>query len=238
VKPGSAFGHLEQYLGTAEFDRIMKIYYDRWHFKHPQPADLRAIFEQESGKKLGWMFGDYLNTINQLDYSLQNISGDAANGYKVSVKNKGEIVAPFPITAYRDTVAVRTVWYEGFAGANTVDFPATDCDRLVLDGGRTTLDAYRKNNTIKTSGPLKTVEPLKLRFLGPLENSQRTTLNFIPLLGWNLYDGAMAGLSLHNGIVPARKFEYQLATMYGFNSKDLVGTANLQYNIFPKNRKN
>ncbi len=237
VKPGSVFGHLEQYLGTAAFDRIMKKYYDQWHFKHPQPSDLQAIFEKESGKNLGWFFDGYLKSIDQLDYSLRNISGDAAAGYQVLVKNRGEIAAPFPITAYRDTVAVRTEWFEGFSGEKTVDFPATDCDRLVLDGSHATLDVYRKNNTIKTGGAFKTLEPVKLRLLGPFESSKNTTLNLMPIIGWNKYDGGMAGLLLHNGIVPARKFQYQLATMYGFNSKDLVGVANMQYNIFPKSEK-
>ncbi|MCF8247611.1 MAG: M1 family metallopeptidase [Saprospiraceae bacterium] len=237
IKPGSAFGHLEQYLGTAEFDRIMKKYYDLWHFKHPLPSDLQAIFEKETGKNLGWFFDGYLKSIDQLDYSLKKISSDAASGFQVLVKNRGEIAAPFPITAYRDTVAVRTEWFEGFTGEKTVDFPATDCDRLVLDGGHVTLDIYRKNNTIKTSGELRTMEPLKLRLLGPLESSKNTTLNFLPIVGWNKYDGGMAGLLLHNGIVPARKFEYQLATMYGFNSKDLAGMANMQYNIYPKTDK-
>lgn len=239
IKPGTAFGHLEQYLGTAEFDRIMHLYFDKWHFKHPQPTDLRAIFEKETGKDLGWFFNGYLFSIDQLDYSLKKISGDAASGYQVLVKNRGEIAAPFPITAYRDTVAVRTEWFEGFEGEKTVDFPATDADRLVLDGAHVTLDVYRKNNTIKTAGATKTMEPLKTRhFLGSsLETSKYTTINLLPVLGANVYDGFMLGLASHNGIIPARKFQYHIASMYGFNSKDPVGVANLEYNIYPKTEK-
>ena len=239
IKPGSVFGHLEHYLGTAEFDRIMHRYYDQWHFKHPLPSDLRAVFEKETGKDLGWFFDGYLNSIDQLDYSLKKIGGDATSGFQVLVKNRGEIAAPFPITAYRDTVAVRTEWFEGFEGEKTVDFPAADGDRLVLDGSHVTLDVYRKNNTIKTAGALKTLEPLKPRFsLGTvMEDSKHTTINLLPVLGANVYDGFMIGLASHNGIIPARKFQYQIASMYGFNSGDLVGVANMQYNIFPKAEK-
>jgi hypothetical protein len=53
----------------------------------------------------------------------------------------------------------------------------------------------------------------------------------------NKYDGYMPGLLHHNGFVPARRFQYQLATMYGTSSKDIVGVANMQYNIFPKTDK-
>lgn len=240
VKPGSAFGHLEHYLGTAEFDRIMKIYYDQWHFKHPLPSDLRTIFERETKKNLSWFFDGYLFSIDKLDYSLRKISGGNGNDYKVLVKNRGEIAAPFPITAYKDTVAVRTVWFEGVKDEQEVSFPATDCDRLVLDGEHVTLEAYRKNNTLKTHGLLKSVEPLQPRLLTGtfFESSKRTTLNFMPImLAINKYDGYMPGLSHHNGFIPTRRFQYQIASMYGTNSKDIVGVANMQYNVFPKTEK-
>ncbi|MBI5916362.1 MAG: M1 family metallopeptidase [Bacteroidetes bacterium] len=238
IKPGTAFGHLEQYLGTEAFDKIMHSYFEKWAFRHPQPADLRAVFEQESGKNLSWFFDGYLGSNKQLDYALGNVSGSTGGAdFKILVKNRGEIAAPFPVSAYLHGELVQTEWFDGFTGEQEVSFPACDCNSFVLDGGHVTLEVYRKNNTVRISGGLKTVEPLQLRFLGPLENSRRTTVNWAPLIGGNKYDGMMAGLLLHNGGMPARKFEYQLATMYGFDSKDLVGVANVQYNIFPKTEK-
>lgn len=172
-----------------------------------------------------------------MDYSLARIGGDASSGYKVLVET-GELAAPFPIVAYKDTLAVRMVWYEGFAGEQELDFPATD-DRLVLDGEHLTLEVYRKNNTIKTSGVLKKMEPFQPRFtFGTIpENSRRTTLNLMPIIGGNLYDGTHAGLAIHNNFLPARRFQFQWTPLYGTGSGKLVGTANAQYNIFPKSEK-
>jgi hypothetical protein len=239
MKTATAMRHLEEYLGTAVFDRTMKSYFDQWAFKHPQPADLRSLFERETGKDLGWFFDGLICSIDQMDYSLSGIGGSATGGYQLAVKNKGELLAPFPITAYKDTLAVRTVWYEGFAGAKTVDFPATDCDRLVLDGEHVTLEVYRKNNTLKTSGLLKSVEPFRARFtVGTVpENSRLTTLNMTPVIGGNVYDGTMLGFAFHNDILPARRFQWQWTPLLGTKSGDLVGTANLQYNFFPKTEK-
>jgi hypothetical protein len=43
---------LEALLGTALFDRCMQTFYQRWQFKHPQPADFKAVAEEVSGRNL------------------------------------------------------------------------------------------------------------------------------------------------------------------------------------------
>ncbi|MEZ4933530.1 MAG: M1 family metallopeptidase [Saprospiraceae bacterium] len=236
MKPGTVLGHLENYLGTAEFDRIMHLYYNTWKFKHPYPEDFRKLFEKESGKNLDWFFDGYIFSNKKLDYSINSI-GTSVYGYTVSLKNRGEIAAPFPISGIKNGEVVETVWYEGFSNITEIDFPKGDYDQLIIDAENITLDVNRKNNNIKTSGVLKKIEPLQVGVLGAVENSRKNTINLWPALGYNEYDGFMVGLAVHNGIVPPKKWEYQLATMYGVNAKDLVGVANLQYNIFPKKEK-
>jgi hypothetical protein len=38
------FHDLEQVIGTALFEKAMKLYFQRWHFRHPGTADLREAF--------------------------------------------------------------------------------------------------------------------------------------------------------------------------------------------------
>ncbi len=236
VKPGTALGHLEKYLGTAEFDRIMHLYYDTWKFKHPYPEDFRLLMERESGKDLSWFFDGYINSSKKLDYAIYDI-GENVNGHFVSLKNLGEINAPFPISGLKNGEIVETKWYNGFSDKTEVDFPKGDYDQLILDAENITLDVNRKNNNIKTSGAFKRFEPIRLGFMGAVENSRKSTVNIWPALGYNKYDGAMLGLALHNGLVPAKRWEWQFVPMYGFNSSNLVGLGNIQYNIFPKQEK-
>ena len=236
VKPGTVMGHLEKYLGTEKFDRIMHLYYDTWKFKHPYPEDFREIMEKESGKDLSWFFDGYIFSSKKLDYVINGI-GTSVNGYTLSLKNCGEISAPFPVSGMKNEQVVETIWYEGFSNKTEIDFPKGNYDQLIIDAENTTLDVNRKNNNIKTSGALKKIEPLQIGILGAVENGRRSTVNVWPTMGYNKYDGAMLGLAFHNGLVPAKKIEWQWAPMYGFNSSDLVGLANVQYNIFPKSEK-
>ncbi|UPT68523.1 MAG: M1 family metallopeptidase [Sphingobacteriales bacterium JAD_PAG50586_3] len=103
MKTATAFDYLKAYLGDSTFDNCMHKYYDKWKFKHPQPEDLRKIFEDETGKKLDWFFDDLINTTKRVDYKIR--MGKKGN---VIVTNRGEIAGPFPITTTKDGKVVET----------------------------------------------------------------------------------------------------------------------------------
>ncbi len=44
--------YLENYIGKEKFDSCMKLYYELWKFKHPQPEDFLSLVERSSGKDL------------------------------------------------------------------------------------------------------------------------------------------------------------------------------------------
>ncbi len=232
VKPGLAFGHLEQYLGTERFDAIMQSFYEKWKFKHPGPGDLKTHFEEESGKDLSWLFDGYINTNAKLDYTIKDIiSGDDLTVY---VQNKGEIIAPFPISGMKDSVVVETRWFEGFEGKKALKFPNGEYDKLVIDAEHKILDINRKNNNFKTKGALKSVEPFRLKWIGSIESSDKSTLYWTPLLLFNVYDGFMPAAAFYNTTIPARKFEYFVMPAYSFKTKELNGMADIRLNFYPK----
>ena len=72
------------------------------------------------------------------------------------------------------------------------------------------------------------------RFIGALEKPGKSSINIIPAMGWNFYNGYMAELILHNGIVPPKRFTYQLMPLYGFHNNDFAGSgkvASCNYSI-------
>lgn len=236
VKPGSALEYLEAYLGTENFDRAMKKYYETWKFKHPYPEDFRQVIESETGKDLSWLFDGLLFSTKKMDYSLETAS-QTGEGWQLTVKNEGEFAAPFPISGMKDGEVVETVWFEPAENEQVVDFPKGDYDLFILDENHRTLDINRQNNNLKTSGIFPKFEPVNLGFLGLMDNNRKSSINFAPILGWNKYDGPMFGIGFHNGLLPARKWEVQWAPLYGFDSQDLVGMAGLHYNLHPKSEK-
>lgn len=236
IKTGSAFRHLEGWLGQAQFDAAMQEYFRRWQFRHPYPEDVQAVLEQHTGQNLDWFFGGYLLSTAHYDYAIG--AAERKEGkWVLRLCNRGEIAGPVPVTAFAGGEEVKTVWYDGFAACQEVDFPDGDFDLFRIDAGHQTLDVYRKNNTFRPGALLPAVEPFKARLAGVFEDSRSTTLNAFPLIGGNHYDGFMAGLVVHNGLLPARHFNYRLAGFYGTASGYTPYLATVEYRLFPKQEK-
>src|SRR5690606_25756064 len=58
-----------------------------------------------------------------------------------------------------------------------------------------------------------------------------------PALGYNLYDGFMLGGLLHNLSVPASRFQFAIAPLFGFKSQELSGTGFINYDVYLKDKK-
>ena len=223
--PSMMFKYLENYLGTAEFDRIARLYFDEWKFKHPYPTDVQAHFERESGKDLDWFFGDFFNTRQTIDYALGNVEVDAETA-KITVMNRGDIAAPVALSVVVDT-AVSTYWFDGFDGKKVLEVPAVEGATYAIDKEGYMLEIDRRNNFQKRKA--------KAKLLIGLENPEKKTLYFSPTLGYNNYDGFMLGLGFYNRVFPAKKFEFAFTPMFGFNSKNVVGLGDFKYHINSEN---
>jgi hypothetical protein len=229
-KSAVCFDYLRGYLGDTLYDKCFQTYFDRWHFKHPQPSDIRVVFEEVSGRPLGWFFDDMIGTDKKLDYKITGAKKDDA-GWKIGLKNVGEISAPVCVSAVKDGKVVKSVWYEGFTGESNPHFPLVDADFFIIDQPEDAPEVNRKNNRAKTHGVLKKVEPLRVQFGGSLDNPSRTQLFFTPTIGYNNYDGFMLGAAFYNHLVPQKKFEWTVMPMYGFRSGELVGHADAFLNF-------
>jgi hypothetical protein len=231
-KTAVCFDYLRGYLGDSLYDKCFRTYFDRWHFKHPQPNDIRATFEEVSGRQLGWFFDDMIGTTKKMDYKLTGVHREGA-GWELKIKNAGEIAAPVCVSAVKNGAVVKTVWYEGFTGMSTPNFPDVDADYFIIDQPEDAPDVNRKNNTVKTHGVLKKTEPLRLQLFGSLDNPSKTQLFWSPAMGFNAYDRFMIGAAFYNHLVPQKKFEWLAMPMYSFGTGQVVGHADAFLNFTP-----
>lgn len=69
---GAIFLHQLSYIiGEENLDKGMRIYYDTWKFKHPNPNDFKRIMEKQSGLELDWYLEHWVGTINSIDYGVK-----------------------------------------------------------------------------------------------------------------------------------------------------------------------
>lgn len=211
---------LEASLGTDLMDRCLHAYFDAWSFRHPGPADLRAVFEQVSGKDLGWVFDELLGSTRKVDVRARRLK-DGVLRYTI----RGGSHMPFPVSDTDDPVR-RTLWVEPDS-TRRVSLPWPDVDRIRIDAVERTLDIDRRNNGVRANGILRRwTAPRLAPFVG-LEREDRRSTWLSPALAWNAHDGFMAGIALHNATFPMQRVEWGLAPLYGFRSGRPVGGARL-----------
>jgi hypothetical protein len=227
-KSALAFGYLQAYLGQETFDKGMKAYFETWKFRHPRPEDLQKVLEEVSGKKLDWFFKDLVKTNKKIDYRIVSRKGD-----EITVQNKGGLAVPFSLSGIKDGKVTNTMWVDGCEGKMEISFKG-DYDLYKIDAQENIPEVNRFNNSLRSKGLLKKLEPVKLRFLGSVYDPDRTEVYFLGISGWNNYDKYMLGLAFYNSLIPFRRFEYVIMPMYAFRTRSLNGGLNIGYNLFPE----
>lgn len=234
MKTAVVFNYLEAYLGTEKFDAMMQSYYNTWKFRHPYPEDFRAHAEDFVGEKLDWFFDGLIDSRDRVDYAIGGIR-KTETGYRVAVKNKGEVVGPVGISLRQDDGTVKTQWFKGFEGKSRLEIPA-DLSRkaewISVNGTGQIPDVNPKNDQKKLSGLFRKTTP-SIRLLTGLERTGKRTMYLIPALGYNFYDGFMSGLAFHNWGIYRKRFEYMLVPMYGMKSSQWAGSSQMSYQFRP-----
>ncbi|MBT5858363.1 MAG: M1 family metallopeptidase, partial [Flavobacteriales bacterium] len=228
MKSAICFDYLAAYLGQELFDECMKDYFETWKFKHPHPKDLKAIFENNTGKDLSWFFDNMIPTTNQLDYSISYIQ-KGPKELLITLKNNGKIPGPVVICGVTDGIISEQMWIEGFEGTKTVSYKPGGYDHIRIDYNGDMPETNRNNNIYKLNGIFKKCEPIKLQLIGSLYHPEKTQIFFHPTLSWNKYNQFATGLSIYNRFIPKGGFSYKVSPMYSFSTKDLVGKGKLSF---------
>lgn len=232
-KTAIVFDYLLNTAGADKFDEGMRFYFDNWKFKHPTSADLQKTLEYYCGMDLNWLVDGLIKGKEKLDYKIVRHKELPNGAHKVVIKNTGKIESPVMLTAYKNNVPVGQVWYGGFKKKKVFDFPVSEVDKFKIDGFGFMPEINKQNNTLRTNGIFRKMEPLQFNFIGKVDDPDKTQINFLPVAGYNMYNRFMLGCSFYNYSILQRKLEYTIAPMYAFGSNTPVGFADFQFNFHP-----
>jgi len=161
-KPALILQTLENFLGQAEMDNIMKAYYKKWKFRHPQTNDFLTLVDSISGQDMGWYFDQALLSTKILDYavdslssektvSIDSVSGSAIGKYhnRIVIKRLGDFIFPVEIASvFENGDTLRQSW-DGVDSLYVIDYFTTSRIReaQVDPGQKVWLDLNWSNNS-------------------------------------------------------------------------------------------
>lgn len=227
-KAAQGFNYLRAYLGDSLFDSIMHEYYRTWKYKHPEPDDLRSIFESHTVKKLSWFFDDFLGTTKRLDYKIVSLRND-----KLTIKNKRELNAPIKIAEMAGDSVISEKWEDGFEGKKLIITDSADYTGIKIDPDHEMTELYRLNNNTHTSGIFRKADPYQIRLLFAVEDPDKRSILYIPAFNWNRTDGFMVGIAIQNGTLLPKSVEYYLMPFYTFLNQGFTGRGMIKFKIAP-----
>ena len=225
-KPVILMNYLQDYLGEELFIKCFNTYYDRWKFKHPYIEDMQKVFEEVSGKDLRWLF----ETVIQ-----HNVTPNTK--IKKVVKNKRGVDALFvsddkvPVKVNsldKDRNKIGSKWID-FSDKTTNSY-FQKANKLAIDDEnmifRTSRGKFSRSGAILQKYKLPSFD-----FLIPGNDISRANIGYFPVFGVNRNDSFMAGLAFYNTGIRSRRFNYTIAPMYSFSSKELKGLGSVNMNI-------
>lgn len=71
---GTVFLHQLKYIvGSDNFYRGMRRYFNTWKFRHPEPNDFIRVMEQVSDMRLHWYLNYFIGTTKTVDYTIKTV---------------------------------------------------------------------------------------------------------------------------------------------------------------------
>lgn len=230
------FNWLEQYVGKDLFRKAMQAYFEEYKFKHVYPEDLKRVMERETGKNLDWFFDGLLNTGNAIDFKVKKVRHNG-NQSTITLVNKSDIALPAILDVYHKGEQEQSRRIE-----RIITPPFTGRYEVNADKSLGRVDEVRLHHTVYDNNPRNNVYRnntsfhFNVRPLISFNHNEYHTLALSPAVGYNYYNGFMAGILAHNITLPYTKWRYALAPLIGFkkHAPVLNGAGFISFTHYPK----
>ena len=87
-----ALATLENFLGTNVMDRALRLYADRWRFRHPTLNDFIRCVNEVSGREWTWFFDRTFRSSGNVDYAVEEATSTRAKAPKGLFEQDGKLV--------------------------------------------------------------------------------------------------------------------------------------------------
>ncbi len=223
---GTGLQYLSDYIGKENLEKSLSEFYKNDLLKTSKPEDFKNILESNTSLPVDWFFDDYIGKRTTIDFKIQQVE-TVGDSLRVTVKNTRNNKMPVSLYGINKDEVVLKKWLEPINGSTSIMIPKEGIKKLVLNHEGVIPEYNRRNNYKNVTGLLN--RPLQVRLLKDVEDPRYNQMFFMPVFGYNLYDGFSLGPKLYNKTFLPKGFHYRIEPQYGFRSKTLVGKGSLLY---------
>ncbi|PKL81990.1 MAG: hypothetical protein CVV24_12405 [Ignavibacteriae bacterium HGW-Ignavibacteriae-3] len=137
-KPELVLHTLERYLGYEKMMNILKDYYNRYKYGHPNAADFIRVVQKHSSENMTWFFDEFYRTAKSFDYRVASVKRNSGNEYEVFLERLGDGIFKNDVALYTD----KEILYQKWDGTERWKILKFKTDNIVIAAE---IDPMRKN---------------------------------------------------------------------------------------------
>ncbi|WP_228027997.1 gluzincin family metallopeptidase [Costertonia aggregata] len=227
-KAGLGLAYLAAYIGEENVGNSIKQFYQKNKLKEVEASEFISTLNASTQKNIGWFFNEYVSSDNQIDFKIKKVK-KKEDSITVTIKNKTGTNIPISMFGVKKDSVVSKYWFSNIKDIDTFTIPKNGEDRLVLNYDQKIPEFNQRDNWKTLNGFFSSNKKLKFQFLKDSENPYRNQIFYMPVAGFNIYDGLTPGLRLTNKTLLQRPFLFDFAPSYAMKEKSFVGYGSFRY---------
>lgn len=230
------FAYLEAYMGKEVFSNAMKMYFEKWKYKHPLPGDFIEIMESFAGEQLDWFFIDLFNDVKGTDFQIVSLQKLDTTTLSLHIKNTSGLLIPVPYALFSNlpNQPINIQFLPAFTADTTFQISCPSNIKnyeFLIDPLHFLPENNRHKNWVDLDKGNRPQSHYALRFIPSPENPYYHEAILFPALNYNFYSGLGKGFSVYNRFFPLRNFAYETNLYYTFRNNSIIGNAQFEYNL-------
>lgn len=219
--------YLESYIGEDNFKKVI----EELRNLSLKSNDIEVALKGSTDKNIDWFMDEYLSKRKSLDLSIDVLNKSNEITYIVSEKNNKYI--PYNVSLIKNDSIVFSKWSDKYLREK---IPNLNADYIAINPIIELPEINKSNNWyyLKNNGS----KPIKLSFIGDIENPKYKKIFLRPELTYNYYDGVSPGLNIFNTGVKYKAFNFEILPQFSTKENTLVGSSKLTYNLQSENKNN
>lgn len=227
-KAGLGLAYLASYIGKDQVDEGIKTFYRHYKLNEVKTIDFESILKRSANKDIDWFFKDYVSTDERIDFKIKKVE-KSEDSLKVTLKNKTGTNVPISLFGLNNDSVVSNYWFSNIKFDSTITIPRNQEERLVLNYDQKIPEFNQRDNWKSLGGFLSSNKKLKFQFFKDAEDPYYNQVFYVPVLGFNIYDGWSPGMRIYNKTLLERPFVYDFAPSYATRDKSFVGYGKFTY---------
>ncbi len=227
-KAGLGLVYLADYIGQEKIDESLRQFYDTYKLRPVKSEDFKGILKTNSDKDINWFFDDYVSSYERIDFKIKKII-KSPDSLTITLKNKTGTNVPISLFGMNADTVVSKYWFTNIEKEKTFTIPRQNEERMVLNYDQKIPEFNQRDNWKTLSGFFSSNKKLKFQFFKDAEDPYYNQVFYMPVLGFNVYDGLSPGVRLTNKTLLERPFVFDLSPSYAFLEGAFVGYGRFSY---------